>query len=45
VAFAFVNYFKETRDSFKHNVVDIVSTEIGTEMQKDEYGNVNALLL
>ena len=45
VAFAFVNYFKESRDSFKHNVVDIVSTEIGTEMQKDEYGNVNALLL
>lgn len=45
VAFAFVNYFKESWENLKHNVVDIVSTEIGTEMQKDEYGNVNALLL
>ena len=44
-SFALVSSFKGLWLNIRNATIDIVSKKIGTEMQKDPYGNVNMLIL
>jgi len=44
-SFALVSSFKGLRTEIKLVTIDIVSKKMGTEMQRDQYGNVNVLVL
>ena len=45
LSFALVSGFKNIWEVFKDSAITLVSKQIGTEMKRDEYGNVNILLL
>lgn len=40
-----VSGFKNAWEKIKESTIDLVSKQVGTEMKKDSYGNVNMLLL
>jgi hypothetical protein len=44
-SFALVSSFKGLRLGIRDATISLVSKQVGTEMKKDQYGNVNALLL
>ena len=37
--------FKNVREKIRSSTIGLISKQVGTEMKKDEYGNVNMLLL
>ncbi|MDR0369060.1 MAG: hypothetical protein LBH96_00550 [Candidatus Peribacteria bacterium] len=37
--------FKNAWEKIKESTIDLVSRQVGTEMKKDKYGNVNMVLL
>ena len=45
IAIVCAKCFWNKSNDFKQEVIEVVSTKIGTEMKKDQYGNVNVLLL
>lgn len=43
LAFAYKDFFQQ--NTLKENVIEVVSATVWTEMKRDQYGNVNVLLL
>jgi hypothetical protein len=45
VSFVLMSSLQEVWQDIKHTMINVVSKAVGTEMQKDQYGNVNVLVL